>query len=194
MKQHDKEYWDERWRKGETGWDLGEVSPPLKRIFDQLENKAIDILIPGAGNAYEAEYLYEQGFKRTNIVEISPNAIDSFQERYPSFPKSNIHNSDFFELTGNYDLIVEQTFFCALDPELRPQYVQKMHELLKVKSGKLVGLLFDFPLAEGPPYGGSIAHYCELFEPLFEIQLMETARHSIKPRAGRELFITFVPR
>ena len=59
------EFWQERYEKNSTGWDMGHVSPPLKAYINQLPESAKDeaILVPGAGNAYEVGYLYEQGFK-----------------------------------------------------------------------------------------------------------------------------------
>ena len=55
----EKSFWDSRWENAETGWDLGGVSAQLKAYIDQLESKKLSILIPGCGNAYEAEYLWE---------------------------------------------------------------------------------------------------------------------------------------
>ena len=49
-----QEFWAKKYVSGETGWDMGMVSPPIKAYIDQLENKDLSILIPGAGNAYEA--------------------------------------------------------------------------------------------------------------------------------------------
>lgn len=43
------EYWNQRYLNNASQWDLGAVSPPLKAYFDQLSNKDISILIPGAG-------------------------------------------------------------------------------------------------------------------------------------------------
>ena len=51
-------YWQTRYLNAETGWDLGKVSPPLQAYIDQLSSQNLKILIPGAGNAYEAEYLH----------------------------------------------------------------------------------------------------------------------------------------
>jgi hypothetical protein len=57
-------------------------------------------------------------------------------------------------------------------------------------NGKLVGLLFDFPLTEeGPPFGGSKNEYKALFEPYFSIKTLEKAYNSIKPRENKELFL-----
>ena len=184
----EKEFWDQRWAEGNTGWDMGQVSPPLKAYIDQLKDKSLRILIPGCGNAYEAEYLWEKGFYNTFIVEISQGAINSFTNRYPDFPKDHIFHTDFFELNETFDLVLEQTFFCAIHPSKREDYANKMWEIIK-PGGKLVGLLFDFPLDSGPPFGGSEQEYRRYFESKFSVEIMETAHNSIQPRAGREFFI-----
>jgi thiopurine S-methyltransferase len=88
-------------------------------------------------------------------------------------------------------MILEQTFFCAIPPNNREMYARKMHELLKPK-GILTGLLFNFPLTDdGPPFGGSIEEYLDLFDPYFLVNFMETAQNSIKPREDKELFFIF---
>lgn len=182
-------YWDFRYEEGEPGWDIGFVSTPLKEYFDQLKNKNIDILIPGAGNAYEAEYLHDKGFENVYIIDWSKKGVESFLKRYPDFPKENIFIENFFEHKGKYDLVIEQTFFCAIDPKERKHYAEKMHELLK-PGGKLAGLLFDDPLfSDKPPYGGSSKEYIDYFKPYFKFKVYEKAYNSIKPRAGREIFI-----
>ena len=90
-----------------------------------------------------------------------------------------------------FDLVIEQTFFCALPPALRTQYAEKMHEIL-TPEGKIIGLLFDFQLtAEGPPFGGSKKEYLTLFSSKFKIQILERAYNSIKPRENKELFFIF---
>lgn len=185
----DSNYWNNRYEEGTTGWDLKEISQPLKAYIDQLQEKSSKILIPGGGYSYEAQYLWEQGFHNVYVVDFSQLALAHLKERVPHFPKEQLLQGDFFELEDTFDLILEQTFFCALDPSLRSRYVQHIHHLLK-DHGKLVGLLFDFPLTEkGPPYGGSIEEYQEYFTPYFKTHRMETAYNSTGNRAGKELFI-----
>jgi len=180
--------WDQMYKKGKVGWDIGYVSTPLKEYFDQLVNKSIMILIPGAGNAYEAEYLYKNGFPNVFILDYSSESINSFKKRYPEFPSTHLILEDFFEYQGQYDLIVEQTFFSSIIPGQRNAYADKIYELLK-PNGKLVGLFFthefDF---QGPPFGGNENIYREIFNPLMDIITMEIAHNSIKPRKERELF------
>jgi methyl halide transferase len=114
-----------------------------------LNNKDLSILIPGAGNAYEAEYLFNQGFKNVFVMDISAIPLHNFKERIPTFPDNQLIEANFFEHSGQYDLILEQTFFCSFEPtqENRQFYGEKMAQLLKPK-GKLVGLWFDIPLVE----------------------------------------------
>lgn len=182
-------YWDNRYKEGSTGWNIGHISNPLKAYFDQLTDPSISILIPGAGNAYEAEYLFNNGFQNVTILDISETALSNFQKRVSHFPKERLIHKDFFEFQGDFDLIIEQTFFCALAPSLRRNYAQKMSELLTPK-GKLVGLLFEFPLTEeGPPFGGNSNEYASYFDPYFKIEILEPCFNSIPPRAGKELFV-----
>ena len=187
----EKAYWEKRWQENQTGWDIGSVSTPLKDYFDQLTDKNLKILIPGCGNAYEAEYLWEQGFVNTYIVEISDLAVVSFLKRYPKFPKDHIFMEDFFKLENQFDLVVEQTFFCAIDPQQRNAYAKKSAALL-TPGRKLVGLLFNRPFEGGPPFGGNLEEYKKTFSPYFKLNVMETAYNSIPPRKGTELFINLV--
>ena len=115
-------FWDNKYKSEQTGWDIGSISTPLKEYFDQLTNKELKILIPGGGNSYEAEYLHKKGFKNVYVVDISATVLTNFQKRVPSFPNQCLINIDFFELNDSFDLIIEQTFFCAINPDLRPKY------------------------------------------------------------------------
>ena len=183
------DYWQQRYLENQTGWDLGAVSPPLQAYFDQLTDLETRILIPGCGHAYEAAYLHQKGFKNVFVADIAEAPLRNFQKRNPDFPAAHLLLQDFFKLTQAFDLIIEQTFFCALDPALRPAYAKKCAELLK-PGGKLVGLLFNTGFDKpGPPFGGSADEYRTYFEPYFHFRTFETATNSVKPRAGRELFI-----
>ncbi|WP_266205315.1 methyltransferase domain-containing protein [Pontibacter kalidii] len=182
-------YWQQRYQQNQTGWDVGAITPPLKEYFDQLENKALRILIPGCGNAYEAEYLHQNGFTNVYVADVAEAPLQQFQARVPDFPHHHLLHQDFFSLQGPFDLIVEQTFFCALNPRLRAGYARKCAELLQ-PVGKLMGLLFDTTFEkEGPPFGGSREEYRAYFAPYFDFLQFDTATNSIPPRQGKELFV-----
>jgi methyl halide transferase len=183
------DYWNQRYLEGDIAWDVGHITPPLQAYFEQLTDKSLCILIAGAGNAYEAEYLWRAGFAHTHVIDLAPTPLAQFRQRCPDFPASQLHLGDFFAHTGQYDLIVEQTFFCALDPSLRPAYARQVHSLLAL-GGKLMGLLFDAPLnADRPPFGGSGEEYAPYFAPFFQFLHFAPCYNSLKPRAGRELFV-----
>ena len=183
------EYWDNQYKANTTGWDMGTVSPPLKNYIDQLTDKDIRILIPGCGNTYEAEYLLEKGFTNVTLIDIAPTLVDKLKQKFKNNSFIQIVLIDFFQHQGQYDLILEQTFFCALNPELRKNYVEKMNTLLS-SSGKLAGLLFGVEFEkEGPPFGGNKNNYEILFQPLFRFITFETCTNSHPKRANSELFI-----
>jgi len=181
-------YWSNRYETNSTSWDLNEVSPPLKEYINQLTNKNCSILIPGCGNSYEAEYLLQRGFTNITIIDIAPNLVEKLKLKFNNNPFIQIISGDFFILNKSFDLIFEQTFFCALVPSLRKEYVNKMHSLLK-PGGKLVGLLFNRNFEEGPPFGGNINEYSSLFSNEFTFKVFDPCYNSFIKRKESELFI-----
>lgn len=148
--------------------------------------------MPGAGNAYEVEYLYNEGFSNTYLLDFSKKSIDNFLKRCPGFPENQIITSDFFKHQGTYDLIIEQTFFSSQPPEKRLEFTKQIYDLLATE-GIYLGLLFSHHFGfEGPPYGGTYSEYIQLFSKYFSIAKMEEAHNSIKPRKGREFFVKLI--
>ncbi|NDI97484.1 methyltransferase [Flavobacterium sp. LaA7.5] len=191
MTTFDRNYWENRYINNSVPWDMGNITPPIKEYIDQLTDKSLKILVPGAGNGHEFEYLIQQRFNNSYVLDIAPTPLENVRKRLPKLDNGHFILDDFFTHEGQYDLIVEQTFFCALDPSLRKQYAEKMHNLL-APNGKLAGLFFRFPLTEkGPPFGGGAEEYRAVFEDLFTIHIMETAHNSINQREGKELFFIF---
>ena len=189
----DADYWSNRHEQNATGWDIGYVSTPIKEYIDQLTDKNMSILIPGCGNSYEAEYLLKNGFSNITLIDISPVLTKKLEEKFNSHLKKQltIITGDFFNLKVQFDLIIEQTFFCALNPEFRKEYVQKINELL-TPGGKLVGLLFNRQFEDGPPFGGTKEEYENLFAETFTIKKIELCYNSIPPRNDAEVFINLM--
>jgi methyl halide transferase len=185
-----QDYWNNRYEAEETGWNLKTISPPLKAYIDQLTDKNLRILIPGCGSGHEAEYLLKQGFQDVTVIDIAPLAVERIKLYLSDYQSIKIICANFFTHSGEYNLILEQTFFCALDPALRTKYVQKMSELL-TQNGKLVGLLFGVQFPKNPPFGGSREEYLTLFSDKFKINFIEPCYNSVKPREGNELFFNF---
>lgn len=186
----DQTYWNNQYQANATGWDLGQVSPPIKTYIDSIENKEVKILIPGCGNAYEAEYLIQQGFTNITVIDIAPSLVENLKQRFANNKNIRVVLGDFFEHHGTYDYIIEQTFFCALPPTMRQKYVWKMHQLLS-DYGKLIGLLFNREFEISPPFGGNIKEYEPLFYKAFTFNSISLAGNSIPSRANSELFFEF---
>ncbi len=191
-----EQYWSQRYRDNRTGWDLGIPSSPIRTYIDQLENKDLKILIPGAGNAYEAQYIYKKGFKKVYVLDISPIPLEQFKVRNPEFPDTQLLHEDFFFHRSSYDLIIEQTFFCSFPPlqGQRSKYAMKMVDLLKT-GGKLVGVWFDIPIKEDMekrPFGGDKDTYLSLISPHLKVDTFEKCYNSVPERMDKELFGIFV--
>ncbi len=183
----DSKYWNNRYLDKTHRWDIGYPSPAITNYFDKISDKTVRILIPGCGNAYEGEYLHQKGFTNITLLDISKETKKLFLARVPTFNCFEV--GDFFEIEGEFDYIIEQTFFCALNPKLRTKYAQKIKALL-AKNGKLVGLMFEAELyKDHPPFGGNKLEYQKIFEPYFSSIEMNITSESIKERLGRELFI-----
>ncbi len=187
MEHLSESYWTNRYTEKLIVWDIGYPSTPIVCYIDQLENKEINILIPGAGNAYEAIYLFEKGFKNITVCDLSIEPLKKFKNHEVI---KTIHGNFFdIEEKNQYDLVIEQTFFCAIDPDFRQQYVDKMSKIIK-SGGKLVGLLFASQfIKSGPPYGGDMYEYVKLFENQFKINTIDISNNSIISRDKNELFI-----
>ncbi|WP_188051580.1 methyltransferase domain-containing protein [Flavobacterium sp. GP15] len=186
----DASYWEAQYQSKSIGWDLGDISPPIKKYIDTLENKESAILIPGCGNTYEAEYLLKKGFTNITVIDVAPTLVAELIKKFSNNSNITILLGDFFEHQGKYDLIIEQTFFCALPPTMRQKYVWKMHQLLADK-GILAGLLFNRRFEINPPFGGDKTEYEMLFKASFDFLQMDICLDSVAPRSNSELFIEF---
>lgn len=190
----DAEYWNNRFLNHDTPWDAGQVSTPLKEYIDQLSNKSISILLPGCGNAHEAEYLLQKGFTHITVIDLAETVTGKLKEKFKADDGFRLHiiKGNFFALQQSFDLILEQTFLCALHPSLRKKYAHHCKEILS-SNGKIAGVLFNRKFAaEGPPFGGCIDEYLKLFNPCFNIKTLESCYNSIPPRAGAECFLIAV--
>ena len=149
----------------------------LFNIPEQFEDRILVIISLNGGNDGLNTIIPIDQYD--NLVIQRPNIL---------IPENQILYGDFFEHEGSYDLIIEQTFFCAIKPQLRQKYVLKCHELLN-PNGKLLGVLFNREFEGGPPFGGSVEVYERLFKSQFSVVNVEECQYSIKPRIGNEVII-----
>lgn len=180
------DYWERRYREGQTGWDLGGPNVELVSVLTTYLDSKSRILIPGAGRGHEAEALWRLGYCDVFVCDWAPEAFGHLKKS-PYLPDADrLIVANFFDLRSTYDAILEQTFFCAIDPAQRDRYVQQAAALLR-PGGRWIGVLFDRSFEGGPPFGGTEREYRRLFSSVFDIELLGRFDGSIRPRRGREL-------
>ena len=194
----DSKYWNSRYLNHTFGWDIGYPSPAIVEYITNLKPKhGLKIAIPGAGLSHEAEFIHRNYPQHAVYVfDVSSVALNSFLNRVPDFPKHRILEADFLNLPGNYhlffDLIIEQTFFCALLPIQRQMYFKSMNRYLK-NGAVLAGLWFnDFFNASEPPFGATEAEYKKLSSECFLIKSFKVCQNSVPSRQNREWFFELV--
>lgn len=189
--------WDERYRSGNTPWDLSGPTPEFSRLVkEKWFPKKGSALVPGGGRGHDAILLAENGLQ-VDLVDFSPLALNAaLQEASQKKVALYAYRRDFFSLPESgyhqehYDLLLEYTFYCAIDPSLRAAYAATAAALLK-RGGILLGLFFPLESTKpGPPFVVSQTEIEKDFSPYFELRFEEPSA-SVKPRAGREILGIF---
>lgn len=190
--------WNERYVTGDTPWDLSTPTPEFVRLLEsnQLPPPPGRVLVPGGGSGHDA-ILFAQRKYDVSLVDFAPQAIEAaLVEAARQKATVYAYRQNFFDLPNvgyhqsAYDLFLEYTFFCAIDPSLRGAYAEAASKLVK-PGGMFVGLFFPTSIDKaGPPFEVSRAEVEKLFQPWFELHF-ETPERSVKPRAGREFLGMF---
>jgi SAM-dependent methyltransferase len=182
--------WQGLYEANDMRWDLGEVAPPFIKLWEAGKLPVGKVLIPGCGRGHEVMFLAENGFDVTG-VDFAEGAT-SYLEK--TLMERNLNgrvvHQDFFKLdethTGVYDLVLEQTFFCAINPSLRSDYCNTVARILK-PGGKLIGLFYNTGEEGGPPHNTTREDVEKVFSESFAIHKLEITTWSIERRSGKEL-------
>src|SRR5688572_2075018 len=117
--------WENRYQAGDTPWDKGGPHPVLGLLIEQGEVGG-RILAPGSGLGYDVRELARAADEVLGL-DVAPSAV-SRALSYPAVGKETYLHGDFFDLPaefkGSFDMVWEHTCFCAIDPALRPAYVE----------------------------------------------------------------------
>lgn len=194
-KGYSREDWQRHYDEKDLGWDLGQVSPPFVSLLESNVIIPGKTLIPGCGRGHEVVYLAENGFDVT-AVDYSMGAVDYLRQVVLQRKlDSEILHMDFFDLNSThdciYDLLIEQTFFCAISPDERTLYVAKVARVLK-SGGMLAGLFYNTGQEGGPPFNTTKEDIIKYFSKLFEIRELAKAKNSIEQRKNKELLAIFI--
>ncbi|MEA2573110.1 MAG: hypothetical protein QOH93_408 [Chloroflexia bacterium] len=191
------EYWDRHYREGNTGWDLGAPAPPFVDFMSCPVPPAHgSMLVLGAGRGHDALFFAGHGFQVT-ALDFAESAVRETQEAARRAGLAvDTAQYDFFALPPRYDhafdYVLEHTFFSAIDPGRREEYVQIVRRLLK-PGGLFIALFFAHGRPGGPPFTTSEEEMRALFGPYFAIERLEVPARSVKPRQGLELLTLLRP-
>ena len=185
-----REDWQNHYDNDDLRWDLGQVAPPFIRLWEENKLPKGKAIIPGCGQGHEVLFLAGKGFQVTGL-DYAPGAVDLLSR---SLAEKNLQahvlHQDFFQLDKNhnaqYDLMLEQAFFCAIHPSRRSAYVETVTRILK-KGGLLVALFYETGEEGGPPFNTTPSDILDHFSDDFYIETLEKTPHSVEKRKDKEL-------
>lgn len=125
-------------------------------------------------------------------LDISKTALERAElvaEKSPNAKFVEFQNVDFFTYSPpfKFNLVFDYTFFCSLEPGMRPQWAEKMADVLAL-DGELITIMF--PLDDhdgGPPYSVSLEAYEKVLGPVgFHMTNCDDNISSLDARKGME--------
>jgi len=162
-------------------------------LVEYVENHAVTrhALVPGCGIGHDARLLADQGCS-VHAIDISDTALErAILLHLSDQPSLNFEKADFLDKTNNlpdfhFDLLLEHTCFCAIDPSDRLRYTRAASRALK-PGGLLLGIFFtDMENDDGPPYPSSHNEIQTLFSPFFDIVEVWKPSRTFPGREGEE--------
>ena len=186
--------WERLWEEGRTPWDQGESSKSLQDLVTEGILPSGRALVPGAGAGHDILTLASEDRHCTGL-DLSPLAVDRFkrlrEERGIPEEWAELVVADFFEWEPGlrFDVIFDYTFLCAIQPELRVIWAERMSRLL-APGGQLVTLIFPTAPPHGeegsPPFLTTPEQVTQLLVPAFTQLSLAPAKRSVPSREGRE--------
>ena len=173
------DFWTTRYAAGKMPWDFGGVPAALKSFLAR-SSVPMRVLIPGCGSGYEVQAFHAAGYDVT-AIDFSPGAVDQAKKVLGGLAERVILGDFFTHDFGQYrfDLIYERTFLCSMAPSRRPDYVNRMADLL-LPGGRLIGIfLYGQRSPSGPPFPLTNTDAEQLFERRFQLLRSEVVTDSL---------------
>jgi SAM-dependent methyltransferase len=186
-------FWDERFERGFTPWDLGGVPAALRDFVARsgaLRVALRSVLIPGCGNGYELAFLSDAGADAV-AIDFAPAAVSRARALVGQWAP-RVVEADFFawQPAQPLDLIYERAFLCAMPPNMWPQVAARWADLLP-PGGLLAGFFFFGQLPKGPPFGIERGALEALLAPHFTLVEEGPVTDSLPVFAGQERWMVW---
>lgn len=183
--------WSHRYEEKDIGWDMGHPSPSLVWAVEKLKLPKMRIAVLGCGLGHDAHFLATKGHRVIGF-DFSQQAIDGAKQKYPESENLKWECEDVFKMPSHYlkqfDLVIEHTCFCAVDPARRDELVSVWESLLS-EEGQVLGVFFTMPKNFGPPFGATELEIADRLHKSFRTSLWVRSRVSHPRRLGKELVV-----
>ncbi len=206
-------FWHQGWQEQRIGFHQNKINPYLSKYWPKLnitENSRV--FVPLCGKSLDLCYFPQQGLKVLGN-ELSTLAVQDFYTEQQLIASKTVicdENSvtvqaqmslwqskdidllcgDFFALKKkqltDIKAVYDRAALVALPSEMRRKYVRKMREILPDKISMLL-LTLDYNENEqqGPPFSVTQEEVYELYEPCFNIELLELSETEPQQRSPR---------
>lgn len=185
-------YWFERWYEGRTGWHSDQPTQLMLKYWPELEIPSLaHVLVPLCGKSPDLLWLAAQECLVTG-VELSPIAVEQFFTENKLIQRSRakadgehstassieIINGDVFDLSEEtlttFVAVYDRAALIALPPPMRERYVSDVYGRLPYGCRGLL-ITMDYPAheMEGPPFSVDDAEVHRLFDPKWNVELLE---------------------
>jgi len=179
MKERKKISFQERYKTGETPWEIDRVDTNLVNIISEVGIEPCNVLDIGCGTGNNSIWLAEQKYQVSGCDTITQAIETAKQKSELAGVKCSFFQADFLgekSKTSLYSLLFDRgCFHCFDEPDQRLQFVYNCYSLLD-KNGlwiSLIGNCDEERQEKGPPQmsGSEIA---KVVEPYFEILMLKS--------------------
>jgi thiopurine S-methyltransferase len=187
----EKDFWLEKWTKGEIGFHQSEYNKQLLKALSLLKKEVIStVFVPLCGKSLDLLAIKEYGYKVIGVELSEMACIDFFKENKIAFEVSEdgefkkfvgrdltLYCGDFFKLTREHlkdiSLIYDRAALIALPKKLRNQYIE---HLMSIAPKKINYILINLDYGEmeihqerlGPPFSVTQKEIDHLITPYFK--------------------------
>lgn len=178
------DFWNSRYTSGNTPWDFGGVPAALSAFLES--NRPSTVLVPGCGTGYEIRAFHQAGWD-VIAIDFAPAAVERARN-YLGPLASTVILGDFFRHdfgARQFSAIYERAFLCALPPDLWPDYIRRMTQLL-MPNGRIAGTFFYGANSNPPPFPLTEKEADTLFKQKFKLLRSDPVADSLPFFSGKE--------
>lgn len=194
----DKEYWHQKWKSKEIGFNQLQPNRLMQRYFSLLKlTPGCRVFVPLCGQTIDMLWLAGQGYQVIG-VELSQVACSTFfkENRIPvkiteindfilyKSDEITIFSGDFFKLKqaiiGKIDAVYDRAALVALPVDARKSYSEHLIELMDHETAMfLITTTYDQNEMQGPPFSVDESEVTKLYNIHFEINQLYSKQFEV---------------